>query len=253
MYFDVLSLDSAFRYGEKQGKTYRYFKKCISIFDAVYIDEFQDFREKDYELLIQFPQFFHEVTMVGDYYQHSVAGMNNRGIPFVEKKGNEKIPLGYLELIKKLKTKGLDVDYTTLQYSRRCSKNVCVFIRERLGIEIKSNHQEGRIITLGDKDNSQRFDPVDILKDDTIPKLLYNNASKEKKIRAINWSYAKGDTFDNICVVLTQKTEAILNKPLPKNIRPITKNKLYVALTRASGNVYLLRKDEYQEALRKIK
>lgn len=236
--------------GRNHGKLSLILQNVSRFYDVVYIDEFQDFRKKDYELLMLFPKFFPEVIMVGDYYQHSVAGKNNEGIPF--EKGRKKVPVGYVDFIKNLKDMGIEVDCVTLQKSRRCSEAVCAFIRKRLGIQIKGDEHEGAIFTLI-PGSDKNFVPVEILKDDRIPKLVYRDAAKQQKIKAINWSYAKGDTFEDICVILTENTEAVIKGPLPEDISPSTRNKLYVAITRAKRNVYLLRKSEYEEALEKIK
>lgn len=51
-------------------------------FDWVFIDEFQDYREHDYELIIELSKLLNAVLLVGDYYQHSVSAVNNSGKPF---------------------------------------------------------------------------------------------------------------------------------------------------------------------------
>ena len=47
--------------------------------DKIEIDEFQDFREDDYELIVKLTKRLNNVVLVGDYYQHSVSGRNNTG------------------------------------------------------------------------------------------------------------------------------------------------------------------------------
>ena len=46
-------------------------------FDNILIDEFQDFREHDYELIVKLSKCLKNILLVGDYYQHSVSGQNN--------------------------------------------------------------------------------------------------------------------------------------------------------------------------------
>lgn len=200
-------------------------------FDDIYIDEFQDFRQKEYELLLNICKVCERVTMVGDYYQHSVSGQNNSGKPY----GTRTNIIDYEAFIKELQKQNIEVDNTTLSYSYRCSENVCKYIRERLGIYIKGNKErKGDIIVLDDSSK----DIWDIIEDDSICKLVYNNASK-KLFKCTNWSYSKGNTYKDICVVLTKDTVPVLSGKIEK-ISQITKNKLYVALTRSSGNVYLI-------------
>ena len=60
-------------------------QKAISnlniLFDKILIDEFQDFREYDYELITAFIKYCDNILLVGDYYQHSVSSNNNSGKP----------------------------------------------------------------------------------------------------------------------------------------------------------------------------
>ena len=62
-----------------------------------------------------------------------------------------------------------------------------------------------------------------------IPNMDYNS-----------WSYIKGSTCDDVLVVLTTKTDRILESENPLRISPATLNKLYVALTRATGELYIV-------------
>lgn len=64
-------------------------------YDQLMIDEFQDFREYDYDLITALSQYVNNILLVGDYYQHSVSAINNSGKPF---KKNSKI-VGYDEFI----------------------------------------------------------------------------------------------------------------------------------------------------------
>ena len=48
-------------------------KRLNLFFDCVLIDEFQDFREYDYELIMALAKQLNDVVLVGDYYQHSVS------------------------------------------------------------------------------------------------------------------------------------------------------------------------------------
>ena len=89
----------------------------------------------------------------------------------------------------------------------------------------------------------------DILQDDAIPKLIFSGANKYLG-RYINWSYSKGDTFDDVCVILTEKTNSICDKDWSFTLTDVVRNKLYVALTRARHNVYLLSWEEFKRILR---
>lgn len=80
-----------------------------------------------------------------------------------------------------------------------------------------------------------------ILSNDRITKLVYNN-SDGYAFRSVNWSYSKGDTMDSTCVILTEKFEKLAEESFSlEGISRQTINKLYVALTRSRGDVYLMR------------
>ena len=75
-------------------------------YDNVLIDEFQDFREHDYELIMALAKQLNSVMLVGDYYQHSVSATNNSGKPFKKKKSD----VGYSEFISELQSTGFKID-----------------------------------------------------------------------------------------------------------------------------------------------
>lgn len=207
-------------------------------FDCIYIDEMQDFRENNWELLVEIIKNVNNIILVGDYYQHSVNATNNTGKPFKIKTKY----IGYMEYIEYLKNIGLNVDDKTLIKSRRCSKEVCEFIKKKLGIEIKSNEiNNGRIIVLDDPSEI-----TNIIEDDDIVKLVWNS-TENYKFNAVTWGYSKGDTYENVCVILTDKYSKLNEECFIRNESILSTNKLYVALTRSKGNVYLLKKSQLNE------
>lgn len=210
-------------------------------FDNIYVDEFQDFRNFDYELLMKLCKICQSVTMVGDYYQHSVSGVQNSGKPF--KKGKEYV--NYNEFIENMVVQEIAVDSNTLQNSYRCSEEVCTFIREKLGIDIKGNKER-----LGQVKIIESFADEEIQKiifNDNIMKLVYNKSS-EQCFKCLNWSYSKGDTFLNTCVILPNSMSGII-KERQVQLSDINRNLLYVALTRSTGNVFLLTRQRLKEFL----
>jgi len=57
-------------------------KNLSQFFDKIYIDEFQDFRNEDYKFISYVYKNIDNICLVGDYFQHSVSGINNSGSPF---------------------------------------------------------------------------------------------------------------------------------------------------------------------------
>jgi len=204
----------------------------------VLVDEFQDFREFDYEFLVGMLKNHENVTLVGDYYQHSVAANGNSGKPFA--KGKNEIP--YDEFVQGLRTERFEVDETSLKCSRRCPPEICEFVCQKLGVRMSSSSSRiGHVIWVREDALADK-----LIADNRIMKLVYENSRKMPYL-ANNWSYSKGDTYGNVCVILGGTTDS-LDKDYPQS-RPksfIVANKLYVALTRAVGDLYVMRSDVYR-------
>lgn len=205
-------------------------------YDCVLIDEFQDFREYDYELIMALAKQLDDVVLVGDYHQHSVSATNNSGKPFKNKIGE----VSYDDFVTNIISEGFTVDASTLAKSRRCSKDVCNYVSQKLGIEITSNGDHSGAVKWID-DN-----PYSVLDDDRIIKLVFQEAGKYSFI-ALNWSYSKGDTFDSACVILTDGLDNLdSDKFNSDRVRPSTLNKLYVAMTRSRGDLYLMKASTFK-------
>lgn len=206
-------------------------------YDAVLIDEFQDFREHDYELIIKLAKLLDNVLLVGDYYQHSVSAKNNTGKPFK----NKKQDVSYAEFVAEISKAGFAVDTTTLAKSRRCSEKVCDYVSRKLGISITSTgDHEGSVIWVGKN-------AAEILDDSRITKLTFRDGT-QYSFKSINWSYSKGDTVDAACVILTDNFDQLDDeKYSPCGIPISTINKLYVAMTRSRGDLYLIKASTFKE------
>jgi DNA helicase-2/ATP-dependent DNA helicase PcrA len=205
-------------------------------YDQVLIDEFQDFREFDYEVIMGLAKYINNIVLVGDYYQHSVSAINNSGKPFKNRAGF----VSYPDFIKELEKKKFVIDTTTLAQSRRCSSAVCEFISKKLGIAIASKENKIGNVIWSDEN------AVSIIENKEIMKLVYNN-SNAYSFRSMNWSYSKGDTFDNVCVILTGKFDELDREDFSvDSLSPIEINKLYVAMTRSSGNLYLIKASTFK-------
>ena len=205
-------------------------------YNEILIDEFQDFREYDFDLITALAKEIDNITLVGDYNQHSVSATNNSGKPF--KKG--KTDVSYENFKSIISNLGFEVDETTLQSSRRCPENICKFVQKKLNIAFSHNNDNNGEVILVNKNIEK------ILEDNNIVKLVYKNASK-CNFRAMNWSYSKGDTFDNACVILTDKFEKIFNNDFScRGISKITINQLYIALTRTKGKLYIIKNSDFK-------
>ena len=101
----------------------------------------------------------------------------------------------------------------------------------------------------GDHSGSVKWiddDPSSVLDNDRIIKLVFQEASKYS-FPALNWSYSKGDTVDSACVILTDGLDNLDSDTFnPGKIKLSTLNKLYVAMTRSRGDLYLMKSSTFK-------
>jgi hypothetical protein len=213
-------------------------KNLHKFYDEIYIDEFQDFREYDYQFVNQLAKKFKNVTLVGDYYQHSVVANKNKGKPF---QNGKKVHISYEQYLDDLKENKYVIDINTLKRTRRCSKQVCEFVNKKLDIPIESLELNEGLINWVDENNIK-----EILENNAIVKLVIRE-SKKYLFNAINWSYSKGDTYPTTCIILTAPYEDLDLETFVYNTPGKSRNNFYVALTRSKGDVYLLKKSLFDQ------
>lgn len=203
-------------------------------YDSVSIDEFQDFREYEFDFVLGLAKELNNVLLVGDFYQHSVAAMKNSGRPF--QKGTTGIT--YDQFVEQMKKSGFSIDITSLIKSWRCSPSVCSFASTKLNIAIESHGQSSGCVRIVADDELDT-----VFADKDIVKLVNMNAAQQAFKPCRNWSYSKGDTYEKTCVILTEETSDILESDYKYSLKsPITRNKLYVAITRTKGDLLLVSK-----------
>ncbi len=198
-------------------------------YDQFVIDEVQDFAANDFNFINQLADARVEVLYVGDYFQHTYDTSVD---------GNTKMNLyknGY-DKYKQAFNKQLTIDDSSLLTSFRCSKTVCDFITSNLGIVIKPNDERESSVAIVEDANEL----ADIMCDSEVPKLFFESHSSYS-CYSTNWGASKGiDHFNNVCVVLNKKTWPMAKRGDFSAIAPSTKNKIYVAITRARKNVYFI-------------
>lgn len=209
-----------------------------SFCDAIYFDEFQDYNGNDFKTMKYILEKSKiKVIAVGDIYQSCVTPIRRDG----NGSNNPFHKITNTEDLKKLFIKKVLFDTKTLNASRRVAYEVCLFINENLNMKMVScSESKGKIVNL------TTVDSIDsIFKDKKIPKLIWDKKSKIAGMEnCINWSYSKGDTYEKTCVILTGTTEEISNWA---NLKPEIRNRLYVALTRSKGDVFLVKKSDFDK------
>lgn len=201
-------------------------------FDEIIIDEVQDIAGRDFNFLEDLMSLNVDMLFVGDFFQHTYDTSRDGNV-------NKNLFSCYEDYIKRFKKTGFIIDTSTLKNSWRCGKRVCAFVSEKLGIQITSNRNEDddtHVFFIEDSDKEN-----EIINDDCIIKLHYNK-SHVFGLHHKNWGDSKGeDCYNDVCVVLNKKTFNLYRKEKLNELETLTRNKLYVAIARAHGNVYLIK------------
>ncbi|MDR1552287.1 MAG: AAA family ATPase [Prevotellaceae bacterium] len=197
-------------------------------YDCLYIDEIQDFAGHDFNLLRSIAEANCEILFVGDFYQHTFDTSNDGNV-------NKGLFNNYDSYQKLFRDMGLTVDTTTLQKSYRCSKIICDFIQNKIGISISAvSNRNTNIVIIDNHDDTTR-----IIHDNSIIKLFYRENYKYN-CHSQNWGQSKGAEFENVCIVLNKTTKTKFDEHNLSNLSPQTKNKLYVACSRTKNNLYFV-------------
>lgn len=223
---------------ESQGKTAR---RLSSIYDAVFIDEVQDLTGWDYDVVKAVSAAGASVIeCVGDFRQTIYRTSVNRKSPQTsEQKLKAFTEMGFLTEHQNESRRSIQaicsfadlVDAASGSYpaTKSLVEEVPLSFRDHQGIVAVSRRYV--------REYMERYAPV----------ALRHNKNEEQELldgrAAYNFGEAKGLTFDRVLVVPTKKYCAFLEgnaKPFEKDKTEGSKNKLYVAITRARYSVAFL-------------
>lgn len=195
-------------------------------FDTFFVDEVQDFAGHDFNFLMAVSAVKLNTIFVGDFFQHTFETSRDGTV-------NAHLHDDYAAYQARFKAAGLNVDTEKLKKSRRCSKSVCDFITEKIGIAIEAQD---------DRESAVRYvdDPAAVLaiyEDPGTVKLFYKEHYKYA-CYSQNWGASKGvDRYQDVCVVLSPGNVKALQRGSFREINAETRNKLYVACSRARGSL----------------
>lgn len=207
-------------------------ERIDQFYDLVCVDEVQDFAGNDFNFLIKLAEAKADLLFVGDFHQHTYDTSRDHGV-------NKNLHAAFDAYTKHFADVGIKVDTESLSHSRRCSAAVCEFISERLGIPIKT--MSDRAASVIEVQSQEHADELWARND--VVKLFYQEHAAYG-CASQNWGASKGDDHhDEICVVLNPGTLDAYKGGKLSTLRPQTLNKLYVALSRSRGNVYLVSQD----------
>ena len=205
-------------------------------FDNLFIDEVQDFAGHDFNFLKVISKANIEMIFVGDFYQHTFDTSRDGTV-------NKSLHDNYNKYMNAFTNMGLSVDCGCLNKSYRCSPTICNFIYNKMGIEIYSHKSnETKIIFIETLDQAD-----DIYYNNNIVKLFYKEHYKYNCFSR-NWGDCKGeDKYGNVCIVLNKIVLNAFKKQKIIELAPQTKNKLYVACTRAKDDLYFVSDEFYKK------
>lgn len=212
-------------------------KRLEKYFDNLFVDEVQDFAANDFNLLLEITKANIDMLFVGDFYQHTFDTSRDGNIRTnLHKKGAD----AYINEFKKV---GVSIDKEALKKTYRCSPAVCEFISKQIGISIQSNRtDETDVVFVDDLETAH-----ELFHDDQKVKLFYQEHAKYS-CNSNNWGKCKGlNTYDDVCVVLNNKTSKHFKDDNLHKLPDSTKNKLYVACSRANGDLYILEEKHIKE------
>ena len=204
-------------------------------FDTLFIDEIQDLAGHDFNLLKGISKASLNIIAVGDFFQHTFDTSRDGNV-------NSSLHDDYEAYKEKFKDMGFSVDTESLTASRRCSPKICDFISKDVGVEMSSARNDNTNIYLVEK--QEQAD--EIFHNRYIVKLFYREHYKYE-CYSRNWGECKGeDGHGDVCVVLNKTTLDKFRKNKLSELPTQTKNKLYVACSRARGDLYFIPESFYE-------
>jgi len=198
-------------------------------FDEMYVDEVQDFAGHDFNLLLAISDIDNKVLFVGDFFQHTFDTSRDGSV-------NKSLHDSYNNYIEHFHKAGFNINPTLLSKSYRCSKSICEFVTNNLNINILSyNDTLTDVLLIENKDEISG-----VLEDNSIIKLFYQNSKKYNCFSA-NWGETKGqDNYVDVCVILNNTTYKQYKNEKLNEMNVKTRNKFYVACTRARRTLYFV-------------
>lgn len=214
------------KYLEQTGTIKNVIARIEKYFDAFLIDEVQDFAGHDFNFLMSLCKTNVKCLFVGDFYQHTYDTSRDGNV-------NNSLHANYESYKRRFSAAKMDIDLTSLVKSRRCSKSVCDFISKKIGIHIEAY--------------SDSLTEVCMTEDLVVAQELYKAPDTVKLFLqehykyacySQNWGASKGlDHYQDVCVVLNPAAVKAWKAGTLADLNPETRNKLYVACSRARGNL----------------
>lgn len=203
--------------------------RLCKYYDNIFVDEVQDFGGHDFNLLKEICKAELGICLVGDFYQHTFDTSRDGNT-------NKNLYEDFERYKQHFQDVGVTPDTSTLSHSWRCTPDVCRFISESLGINIKSHKEEASEVVQITEDVliEEKF------RCDKTIKLFFRNHSKYPCFSQ-NWGKSKGlDHYHDVCIALYPASMKAYQNGDFNRLPSSSRNKLYVACTRANNNIYFV-------------
>lgn len=198
-------------------------------FDRVVVDEVQDFGGYDFNFLLDLSQARVAWYLVGDFYQHTFDTSRDGST-------NKQLHADFAAYQQQFVRAGFKVDTSTLRGSYRCSREVCAFIWEHLGVVIEPANSKSTQVEIV----ASRAAASELRRDPGVLKLFYQQHHLYS-CHSMNWGASKGlDQCQDVCVVLNKSSWTNYQRAALATSAPGTRNKLYVASSRPHRHLYVL-------------
>ncbi len=206
--------------------------RICGIYDVILVDEAQDFAGYDYDFILAMLDTSSEMVIVGDPRQQTYRTgwkAKHKNIPNIFDFFEHHTPY--------------ELDSTTLSVTHRCSAEVMAYAN-RL-------YNEYPQVMPSNERNSRPKGKVTIVKKSDFTKwvasraelptaLIWSKSTKGTGVcRRMNMGDSKGLTLDDVALFATGEMKKWIEGK-PTDIKAMTKAKFYVALTRASGDLFLV-------------
>lgn len=198
-------------------------------YDELLVDEVQDFAGHDFNFLLELCRAEVSVLCCGDFFQHTFDTSHDGNV-------NATLHDDITRFEDRFRMAGIIVDCETLSRTWRCSVTVCEFITEQLNIRIAAHGTHTtQIETVTDTERTAALHS-----DDTVIKLFYREHHRYG-CHSLNWGVSKGlDHFQDVCIVMGASHWKHLIRQELMALPPSSRNRLYVACSRARGNIYFV-------------
>nr|QLG01438.1 hypothetical protein [Klebsiella pneumoniae] len=165
----------------------------------------------------------------GDFYQHTFDTSHDGNV-------NSTLHDDITRYEARFDAAGFKVDRDTLNRTWRCSASVCEFITGQLNIRIAAHGRHATLIeTITDAERTATLHA-----DNTVIKLFYREHHRYG-CYSMNWGVSKGlDHFKDVCIVMGSSHWKLLTRQELAALPPSSRNRLYVACSRARGNIYFV-------------